>query len=940
LDVILQFIGLSFLFLGLLILVWPKHEDEFSFARTLRFLGAFGLIHGFSEWMELWREVNGGLPLVDSGEPFVILLSYLFLFEFGRRLIRTNLSPPLSAALPGQLLAPWIYVFMFAAIAYGTAFSAHSLHDFTTLSQYIFGFSGAVLSGIGFFIYWDSYVKAKLAASNNKMIKVAFYVLAISLVCYGVLEGLFARPDEWFSNSRFNDQLFITAFHFPVQIARTLSVVLAVIALIYILRIFYFASQTGLSRPRAASQRNKKSFDNISRRYEVLLRTANDGIHVLDIDGNVIEANDVFCKMLGYRREEILGMNVTQWDAQFSAEEIKLRMPEFINKRAVFETRHRCRDGTIIDVEISTVGVHFDDKPLLYCSSRDITDRKHAEQQLRLVSRVFDRAAEGVMITDENQKILTVNDAFTKATGYTREEVIGNSPAILQSGKQDSDFYHQMWKTLQARDWWQGEIWNRRKNGELYLEWLSINTVRDEDGKVINYIGMFSDITLIKESRQRMEFLATHDELTRLPNRTIFNEHLKMALARSARAGTCLALLFVDLDNFKVVNDTLGHEEGDELLKQAAERLRGCIRKADTIARLGGDEFVILLETDGRDGAGIMAKRILAAFTANFILKDQEFTISPSIGISLFPEDATDPKILMSHADTAMYRAKEGGKNTYLFFTNEMAEYLSHRLFLERTLRHAIANDELFLEYQPLMNFATNEMIGVEALLRWRHGDEIILPGTFIHIAEESGLIVDIDSWVIGEACRQMRMWNQAGLPPFSVSINISARHFRRPNIFSRIMGIVSLANIPPQRLAIEITESSLMDVENSSRMLRKLHDVGFRISVDDFGTGFSSLSYLKRFPVNELKIDSSFIDGIASETEDRSITTAIIAMARELGLKTVAEGIETESQHETLKILGCDIGQGYLYSKPISGQCLTEWLLDRGSAKIARSGR
>ena len=939
-DVILQFIGLSFLFLGLLLLIWPHHEDEFSFARTLRFLGAFGLSHGFIEWMELWREIHQDISLFDTIKPYIHLLSYLFLFEFGRRLTRSNLSPMFLSSLPGQLLAPWIYMVVFGAIGYGTAFSHHGMENFTTLSQYIFGFSAAILTGIGFFIYWDRFVKAKLADANHRLVKTAFYVLALSFISYGVLGGLFAPPDAWFSDARQNKDLFTTLFHFPVQNARTLSIVLAVLSLMYILRIFYFVAHKASPGSSSAPTPDKQSVGHTDIRYETLLRAANDGIHVLDIDGNLVEANEVFCQMLGYSRDEALGMNVNQWDAYFSPEELKRNMPEFINKRAVFETRHRCRDGRVIDVEISTVGVHFDGKALLYCSSRDITDRKHAEEQLRLVSRVFDRAAEGVMITDGNQKILTVNESFTSVTGYTREEVIGKNPAILQSGKQDADFYQDMWETLQSRGWWQGEIWNRRKNGELYLEWLSINTVRDEDGRIINYIGMFSDVTLIKESRQRMEFLATHDDLTRLPNRTLFNEHLKLALARSERAGTKLALLFIDLDNFKMINDTLGHEEGDRLLKEAADRLQECIRETDIVARLGGDEFVVLQEIEDRNAANGMAKRILEAFTTGFLLKNQEFTISPSIGISLYPEDSTDPKILMSHADTAMYRAKERGKNTFLFFTREMADHISHRLLIERSLRTALTDNEMFLEYQPQINLETNEMVGVEALLRWRHQGEIILPSSFIHIAEESGLIVDIDSWVIGETCRQIRLWNRAGLPPFWVSINISPRHFRRPNLFSRIMGIVSLANVSPKRLSIEITENSLMDVENSSRMLRKLHEVGFRVSVDDFGTGFSSLSYLKRFPVNELKIDRSFIDGIADEAEDQSITTAIIAMARELGLQTVGECVENEIQHKALKKLRCDIGQGHWYSIPLSGSDLRDWLLQRDARQIARSGR
>lgn len=935
----MQFLGLSFLFLGLLVLVWPNHEDKFSFARTLRFLGAFGLIHGFIEWIEMWPESHSIISFDDSIKSIASLLSYMFLFEFGRRLIRSNLSTRLLSSIPGQLLSPWVYVVMLTAIGYGAAFSAHSLFDFTSLAQYIFGFSGAVLSGIGFLIYWDQYVKEKLTTSNNKPVKIAFYVLAISFISYGILDGLFALPNEWFPNSSLNDQLFINLFHFPIQIARTLSVVLAIVALIYILRIFYFVSEKDLWRSRGSSELDKRSFAHANHRYETLLRAANDGIHVLDIEGNVVEANDEFCNMLGYTMEEVLRMNVREWDARFSAEELKKRLPDLINKRTVFETRHRRRDGKVIDVEIGTVGVHFDGQPLLYCSSRDITDRKHAEAQLRLVSHVFDRGAEGVIITDENQKILTVNDSFTKVTGYAQEDAVGKTPAILNSGRHNPEFYKEMWESLQSRGWWQGEIWNRRKNGELYLEWLSINTVRDKDGKIINYIGMFSDITLIMESRRRMEYLATHDELTKLPNRSIFNEHLKLALARSTRAGIQLALLFVDLDNFKFINDMLGHEEGDELLKQVAKRLKGCMREMDIIARLGGDEFVILIEIEDRNSARVMAKRILKAFTTGFLLKDQEFVITPSIGISLFPDDSTDPKILMSHADTAMYRAKENGKNTYLFFTKEMAEHISNRLSMERSLRLSISNDELFMEYQPLIDFGTNEMIGVEALVRWRNDGEIIPPSTFIPIAEESGLIAEIDSWVIGEVCRQIRIWNQAGLPPFYVSLNISAQHFRRPNIFSRIMGIVSLANISPKRLSIEITESSLMDVERSNSMLQRLHEVGFRISVDDFGTGFSSLAYLKRFSVNELKIDRNFIDGIADETEDRSITTAIIAMARELGLKTVAEGVETDAQHKVLKELGCSIGQGYYYAKSMPGSKLPEWLHNRGVKKIAHSG-
>lgn len=939
-DIILQLYGTFFLLLGLLTLLWPKHEREHGFAKVLWLLGAFAVTRAFLVWMDMWREVSDTTPLLAATTPFVMLISSLFLFEFGRRLIRSSMGDEALTSMSGYLISPLIYVIVLGVIFYGSSLSDHGLRDLGILSQYFAGFTGSVLTGAGLIIYWHRRLRAIFPENERQRIELSFKALGCSFIAYGVLSGLVAAPAEWFPASRLNTEVFFNALHFPVQTASALCAALITIPMIYILRIFDIESRRRLETALADGARDNESLKRISRENKLLLWTAGDGIHILDMQGNVVEANYAFCQMLGYSHEEVLRMNVREWDAHFSAGELKERVPMLIGKRTVFETRHRRRDGKVFDVEISTVGVQLDDQTLLYCSSRDISDRKHAEEQLRLVSRVFDRAAEGVMITDEKQNILTVNDSFTTVTGYTREEAIGKTPAILHSGKQSHDFYKSMWESLQSYGWWQGEIWNRRKNGEMYLEWLSINAVRNEEGKVINYIGMFSDVTLIKESRQRVEFLATHDDLTNLPNRSLFNENLKVALARSARTDAHLALLFVDLDNFKMINDTLGHEEGDMLLKQVATRLKTCVREMDTVARLGGDEFVVLLEIDTREGASIMAKRILETFASSFLLDDQEYMVSPSIGISLFPEDASDPKTLMSHADTAMYSAKERGKNTYMFFTNEMAEHINRRMLIEHSLRQAIPNNELFLHYQPLINLDNDELVGVEALLRWRHQGEMIAPAAFIPIAEESGLIVDIECWVIGEVCRQMRAWDQAGLVPFWTSINISARHFRRPNLFSRIMGIAALAKISPRRLSIEITESSLMNVESASRMLQKLHEAGFRVSVDDFGTGFSSLSYLKRFPIHELKIDRSFIDGIATDPEDRSITTAIIAMARELGLKTVAEGVETEAQHEALKNLGCDIGQGYLYSKPMPAPIFQDWLLNRSGRKIAGSGR
>ncbi|MEK7322132.1 MAG: EAL domain-containing protein [Pseudomonadota bacterium] len=929
-DIIFQFYGLWFLLPGLLILVWPKHESEYGFAKILWLLGAFGVTQGLIEWIQAWRQAQATAPLSDIIEPWLLLASCLFLFEFGRRLLRSCLTAESLAALPGRIFSPWVYVFLLGGIAYAGQAADRNPHE-TLLGAYrLAGLIGAVLTGSGFFLYWHRRIKLPADDPDYRRVKAAFHMLAAAFIGYGVLGGLAGSASVSLAAAELPGPALSEALSLPAQIAMTLVAVLAAVSIVYILRLFDNESRKRFKVLRASSEQHEKSLSRTSRHYEVLLHTASDGIHVLNTDGDIVEVNEAFCRMLGYSREQMLGMNVAAWDTHFSPEELKVRVPMLIGKLTMFESSNRRSDGRIIDVEISTVGVTIDGQTLLYCSSRDITHRKHAEEQLRLVARVFDRAAEGVMITDENQKILTVNDAFTTVTGYPREEVIGKTPAILQSGKQAPDFYKNMWTDLRANGWWQGEIWNRRKNGELYLEWLSINSVVDEAGKVINYIGMFSDITLIKESRQRMEFLATHDELTDLPNRTLFKDHLRLALARSARAGGRLALLFVDLDNFKMINDTLGHQEGDALLKQVAVRLKGCIREVDSVARLGGDEFVVLLEIEHRNDAAIMAKRILEAFSANFLLQEQECYISPSIGISLFPEDGPDPLVLMRHADTAMYRAKERGKNTFMFFTTDMAEQISRRMTIENALRQGLANQDFILEYQPQISLVDGSMAGVEALLRWHYHGNILPPREFIQIAEESGLIVDIDEWVLDEVCRQMRVWDESGLPPFWVSINLSARHFRRPDIVVRLTNIVAASRISPERLCLEITEGVLMDVESASHMLNKLNEAGFRISVDDFGTGFSSLSYLKRLPIHEVKVDRSFVDGIASDADDRAITTAIIAMARGLGLRTVAEGVETQVQETELKRLRCDFGQGYLYSKPLSAASLKDWVLAR----------
>jgi two-component system CheB/CheR fusion protein len=648
-------------------------------------------------------------------------------------------------------------------------------------------------------------------------------------------------------------------------------------------------------------------------------------ITLKDLAGRYEFVNAQFEKVFGLKSSDVIGKT----DAQFFPDDISeaLRGRELdVARRAEPIESEDVID--FLDGEHYLMSMRF---PLLdadgvvqsICTqSIDITSRKHADEQLRLAARVFDRAGEGIVVTDTSQNILTVNDAFTKVTGYEAIEVIGHTPAILSSGRHDKEFYQSMWDTLQDQGWWQGEVWNQRKNGEIYPEWLTINTVQDTDGKVINFVGIFSDITTVKESQRRIEFLATHDELTSLPNRGLFLDRVRQMVIKARRErDTRAAVFFVDLDNFKVINDSLGHQAGDNLLKEVAARLRHCVRGADTVSRFGGDEFALLLEGANNTEAEITAGRIAAALATPMSLSGQAIHISASIGICLFPEDGEDADTLLKHADGAMYKAKDVGKCTHYFFTNDLRQSADERLQLENGLRQAIELDELFLMYQPQLSLSDGKLAGVEALLRWRHPEMgLIPPDKFIPLAEKTGLIDSIGEWVADTACCQAAAWLEQGYSIPRVSINVSAEQFRRCDIAQSIQSLLEKYQLPPELLVLELTETALMvDPEQAQKVLRKLKDMGLHISIDDFGTGYSSLAHLRRFSIDELKIDRVFVNEVASCQDDKAIARTIMAMADSLNLSVVAEGIETQEQRNVLYELGCQTGQGYLFAKAIS---------------------
>ena len=591
-----------------------------------------------------------------------------------------------------------------------------------------------------------------------------------------------------------------------------------------------------------------------------------------------------------------------------------------------------------------------DGSTIWYGFVRGITDRRNDEQQLRQAAAVFSNTQEGVVITDQETRILRVNPAVCAITGYGEEELVGNKMRMLQSGRHGRDFYATLWATLTAAGFWQGEIWNRRKNGEIYPELLTINAIKDATGAVVNYVGTFTDITRLKRTQDELEQLAHHDALTGLPNRLLLISRLDHALERARRHQGTGAVLFLDLDRFKMVNDSLGHPAGDELLILVTRRLRARLRDPDTLARLGGDEFVVVLEElHSPDQAAGIAQALIERLTEPFQLSGgQDVYIGASVGISLFPGDGDSAAQLIQQADTALYEAKEGGKGIYRFYRSALTEAANARLDLEARLRRGLERGELVLYYQPLVAIRDCRIVGVEALLRWQDPSSgLVEPDVFIPVAEETGLIVPLGDWVLREACRQMQAWRAAAVPIAFAAVNLSPRQFQLPNISEHIHGILKETCLPPECLEIEITEGALMhDGEDTLTKLAALKALGIRLAVDDFGTGYSSLSYLKRFPIAKLKVDKSFVRDIPADPAGTQITAAVIGLAKSLKLEVVAEGVETAAQLAFLAATGCDGAQGYLFAKPLPAADLAALVADgdrpwtRGAEAVpAKSG-
>ncbi|GAB3472807.1 hypothetical protein GCM10027321_46210 [Massilia terrae] len=647
----------------------------------------------------------------------------------------------------------------------------------------------------------------------------------------------------------------------------------------------------------------------------------------------VAAANRHFEELFGYANGQMVGVPTAQLFTSNEAYEGAVRRSYRIlgeGGKVEEELQLRRRDGSLVWCQVTGRALdplHPHEGSIWVYA--DITDRKQADEELRLWATALEHIADGVMVIDLTGKIIAINPAFTQITGYTQAEAVGQHSSLTRSKLHEPGFYEALWRDLAETGFWRGEIWNTRKNGEIYLEWLTVSAVRDDEGEVAHYVAVFSDITRAKEAQAKLDHLAHHDALTALPNRLLFHDRLQHALAQAARNKSQLAVLFIDLDRFKNVNDTLGHQVGDELLKQVAQALSGQLREGDTLARLGGDEFIVLLENvDGERSASHVANKLVAMFDQPFTVSDYELFVTCSVGVSMYPHDATDVHMLIRNADVAMYQAKARGRNNFQFYAPSMTGEGVERLLIEAMLRRSIEKNEIYLQYQPQVEIDTGRLIGVEALVRWQNPElGLVPPARFIPLAEDIGFISQLGKWVLAEACRQMVSWQEDGLQVPKLAVNLSVRQFERGSVTLMVDQVLRETGLEPQRLQLEVTESVIMNTGDTLACINDLRAVGVGLAIDDFGTGYSSLAYLKQLPVQTLKIDRSFIKDISSDANDEAITVAIIQLGKSLNLSVIAEGVETAEQAAFLLRHGCNRAQGFYYSQPVGAdELLAHW--------------
>jgi len=697
-----------------------------------------------------------------------------------------------------------------------------------------------------------------------------------------------------------------------------------------------FARLAGIAVEKQTTESHRLAISNAlsesETRYRTLVEAAPFPVVITSLtDGSILYGNRRAELMFNLTRSEGLGKPAVQFYVD-PGERDKF-IATIMDKTIVtdFETRLYKAAGEIIWVLLSGRVMEFDGQAALTTSFVDITERKQFEDKLREAAAVMESTHEGVIITDLTPRILAVNPACLAITGYSSEELLGKDPGILSSGHEDKSFHETMWQELLKHGHWQGEILNRRKNGEVFPQLLTISTIYNDQQEPMRYVGLFADISVLKEHQSQLDFMAHHDALTRLPNRTMVETRLEQEIEQAHRHRQNLAVLFIDLDRFKIVNDSFGHPVGDELLCQVAERLEARLREGDMLARLGGDEFLLLANNlNDKQDAAVVARDIISALSEPFILSDKyEVFIGGSIGISLFPNDGTSVVELMKNADAAMYFAKENGRNQFSFYTRELNADARNKLAMENDLRRALLHNELLLHYQAKIDLHTGLICGVEALIRWQKADGTLMsPAEFIPLAEKTGVILTIGNMVLERACLQIRQWLDDGLENVHISVNISTRQFRSGNLDKVVEQNLRKHGIAGRHLELELNESMLMfEPERAIEIMQQLKNLGVKLSLDDFGTGYSNLAYLRRFPINSLKIDQSFVRGMINDPGDAEIASVIINLAHRLKLSVIAEGVENEQQLSFMRDNDCDELQGYLFSKALPASEFTDLL-------------
>jgi len=692
-----------------------------------------------------------------------------------------------------------------------------------------------------------------------------------------------------------------------------------------LISLFFFISIIVVTFMIYRENRKSSKIKNELFAFKYAVEKSDNSVVLTDANRNILYVNDNFEKKTGFLKSEIEGLNPRVLGSKQTTDETHKELNEKLDAGEKWEGEliNKRKDGTLFYEKASILPIIIDNELRNYLAIKlDITKYIEQSETIKLSSIAFNNIQEGVLICDVDKTIITVNEAFEVITGYRKEELIGKKPNIFKSNMHDKIYYERMWNELNEKGRWKGKIYNKRKNGEIVPIWLNISVVKDSNNKITKYVAVHTSLKEIIDSQEKANFLAYHDSLTKLPNRVKLEENLEYSISFAARNNSNLFVLFIDLDRFKNINDTLGHGIGDKLLVIVANRIRKVLRETDTLARMGGDEFIVVLDSSvNKKSAGYVCEKILDVIKELITIDNNTLTTSGSIGVAMYPDDGKDITTLIKNADTAMYHAKKLGKDTYQYYDKQLSLDVHEQLNIEQALKDVIEKEELFLNYQAQYELKTKKVIAFEALVRWEHPQlGFISPEKFIAIAELTGDIIEIGKFIFETACRDFTEFKKINKELKYIAINISSIQFRDKNFVNDIFYIISKLGLNPQEIEIEITERHIIEFsENNMETINNLRELGFRFSIDDFGTGYSSLSYLTKLPIDVIKVDKSFIDGTPNDNNNVQISKAIVALSKSLGYKVIAEGIEYIEQEEYLKTLDCELGQGFLFSKPLS---------------------